>query len=243
MQSFRDWFALLNHGYRVVAMGTSDSHDVSRFIVGQARTYIQCEDRNPGKLDIEEACLQIRAGQAYISMGLLVRLAVNDLFEAGDLATGLGDEIAVTVRVLGPAWTRADRVELFANGIKIREQVIQSPAAAGEKAVVTWRLRRPAHDVHLVAIAHGPAVTAPYWSIPVSYQPTARVRKPCVLGATNPVFLDADGDWKFMSARDYAKRIRAEVGDDAGKLAAALARYDTAVGVQAAGLNRSAEQR
>jgi hypothetical protein len=41
MQVFHDWFALLNYGYKIVGLGGSDSHDVSRFIVGQGRTYIR----------------------------------------------------------------------------------------------------------------------------------------------------------------------------------------------------------
>ncbi len=239
MQSFRDWFALLNHGYRVTAVGSSDSHDVSRFIVGQGRTYVACDDRDPGHLSVEEACRQLKAGHAYVSMGLLARLTVNGRFEAGDLATALGDEIDVTVRVLGPSWTQADRVELFANGIKIREQAIQAPAGSVEKAAVVWRLPRPAHDVHLVAIAHGPAVTAPYWAIPFPYQPTDRNRDRCVLGATNPVWLDADGDGKFSSARDYAKQVIERSGGNPGKLAAELTRYDAAVGAQVKALRRT----
>ncbi len=203
MQSFRDWFALLNHGYRVTAVGSSDSHDVSRFIVGQGRTYIACDDRDPGRLNVEEACRALKAGHAYVSMGLLVRLTVNDRFEAGDLATTLGEEIEVAVHVLGPSWTQADRVELFANGIKIRETAVAARDRAGEKALVRWRLPRPPHDVHLVAIAHGPPVTAPFWAIPYPYQPTNRVRQSCVLGATNPVWLDADGDGKFTSAAEW----------------------------------------
>jgi hypothetical protein len=32
MQTYRDWFALLNHGIHMTPVGASDSHDVSRFI-------------------------------------------------------------------------------------------------------------------------------------------------------------------------------------------------------------------
>jgi hypothetical protein len=242
MQSFRDWFALLNHGYQVTAVGSSDSHDVSRFIVGQGRTYIACDDRAPGRLDIQEATRQLKAGRASVSMGLLVELKVNDRFEPGDLASAPGNDVEVAVRVLGPSWTQADRVELFANGIKVREQVISSPAVGGEKARVVWRLPRPSHDVHLVAIAHGPAVTAPYWAIPYPYQPTARSRDRCVLGATNPVWLDADGDGKFTSARGYAQQILERDGGDAAKLAAVLTHYDAAVAAQLVALQRVAGQ-
>lgn len=240
MQSFRDWFALLNHGYKITAVGSSDSHDVSRFIVGQGRTYIAMDDRQPGQLGIDEACRQLKAGRACVSMGLLVRITVDGRFEPGDLATGLGNEVAVSVQVLGPGWTQAERVELFANGIKIREQLIPPNTGTIEKARVEWRLPRPPHDVHLVAIAHGPPVTAPYWAIPYPYQPTQRSRQRAVLGATNPVWLDADADGKFTSARDYAKQIVERDGKDDLHFSAALKIYDAAVAAQANALREKA---
>jgi hypothetical protein len=244
MRSFRDWFALLNHGYRVTAVGSSDSHDVSRFIVGQGRTYIACDDSKPSHLDVDEACRNLRAGHAYVSMGLLTRLTVNDRFEAGDLATSLGEEITITVRVLGPAWTQADRVELYANGIKIREQSIPTSAGTVEKAHIEWRIPRPAHDAYLVAIASGPGVTAPYWAIPFSYQPTNRIREARVIGANNPVWLDADGDGKFTPARAYTRSLLEKSGNDPAKLAEALKGYDASVAGQASALLReSARQK
>jgi len=232
MRSFRDWFALLNHGYRVTAVGSSDSHDVSRFIVGQGRTYIACDDTHPGHIDVDEACRNLRAGHAYVSLGLLTRMTVNDRFEAGDLATSLGDEIKVYVSVLGPDWAQAERVVLYANGIPIREQTIATPNAPGEKAHIEWRLPRPAHDTYLVAIASGPGVTTPYWAIPFPYQPTDRLRNPKVIGATNPVWLDTDGDGKFTSARGYAQAILDRTSGDPAKVAEILKGYDAAVAAQ-----------
>ena len=69
MSVFEDWFALLNAGHRIVAVGSSDGHDVSRYIVGQGRTYIECDDRDVAKLDVEAACRNLKAGRAYVSMG------------------------------------------------------------------------------------------------------------------------------------------------------------------------------
>ena len=72
----------------------------------------------------------------------------------------------MSISVAGPAWIRADRADLFANGVKVRERRLGVEAGAIEKANVSWELPRPAHDVALVAIASGPDVTAPYWAIP-----------------------------------------------------------------------------
>jgi hypothetical protein len=239
MQSFRDWFALLNHGYRVTAVGSSDSHDVSRFIVGQGRTLIAGNDADVSHLDVDELCRNLKAGRAYVSLGLLTRMTVDEKFTVGDLATGLGDTVKIRVEVLGPSWIQADRVELFANGRKIRELPI--PASKGPiKQIVDWEIPRPAYDVYLVAIASGPGVTEPYWAIPFPYQPTDRIRKPRVIGATNPIYLDGDGDGRFMAPRGYAQAVLAKHGPAPGKLLPALAEYDAATAEQAASLCQAA---
>ena len=57
-----------------------------------------------------------------------------------------------------------------------------------------------------------------------------------VLGATNPVWVDGDGDGKFTSARGYAQQVIEQNGGDEKKVNAALRRYDATVIVQAAAL-------
>ncbi len=234
MRSFRDWFALLNYGYRITAVGSSDSHDVSRFNVGQGRTLVVCDDSDPGKIDVEAACRSLNAGRAYVSMGLLTLITVNGSGTPGDVVRGLDSKVPVHVQVFGPSWIQADLVELFANGVKIREAAI-APAARAGKLSITWDLPRPPHDVHLVAIASGPGVTAPYWKIPSPYQPVGRIRQPRVIGATNPVWLDADGDNNFTAARTYARALVEKHGAEPPRLIEALATHDEAVAAQAAG--------
>ena len=239
MQVYRDWFALLNYGYRITGVGASDSHDVSRFIVGQGRTYIACADENPAKLNLAQACNNLRHGRAVVSLGLLTQMNVDGRFTVGNLATNLEETVRVTVIVSGPSWTSADRVELFANGVKIREQRIQATTEV-EKARITWTIPRPTHDVHLVAISSGPGITSPHWAIPRPYQPSSLAWKPRVFGSTNPIWVDADGDGKFTCARAYAKSLIERVGNEPSKLLAALAKYDSAVAAQAANLCQAA---
>jgi hypothetical protein len=240
MRMYRDWFALLNHGYRIAAVGASDSHDVSRSIVGQGRSYLVCDDRAPGKIDVAAACRSIQEGRVAVSLGLLTHLTVDRKFRPGDLAPAGAGEIEVEVKVHGPGWTEADRVDLYANGARVREAAIPPAQGAVEKAVLKWTLPRPAHDLHLVAIASGPGVTAPYWPIPSPYQPTDGVRAPRVIGSTGPVWIDADGDGQFTSARAYARRIVERAGSRPDALLPALAGYDEAVAAQAASLCRAA---
>lgn len=236
MQLYRDWFALINRGHRIAAVASSDTHDVNRFILGQGRTYVAAKDADPAKLDLDEVWRSYKEGRLLVSLGLLAQLKVNDRFGVGDLATGLGESIKVEALVSGPAWVKADRVELYANGSLIREQKIEDDHRAGEKARITWQIPKPAHDTHLVVIATGPGVTEPFWEIPRPYQPSSKTFVPRVIGSTNPVWLDADGDGRFESALAIAQRLIVQFGADRGKLDAALKRCDAAVAIQAGSL-------
>jgi len=239
---YRDWFALLNRGHRIAAIASSDSHDVNRFILGQGRTYVAAKDADAANLDLDEVWRSYKEGRLLVSLGLLTTLRVNDKFIVGDLATGLAESIKVEATVFGPAWTQADRIELFANGILIREQKIEDNHRAGEKARVVWQLPKPAHDVHLVVIATGPGVTEPFWEIPRPYQPSSKTFVPRVVGSTNPIWLDADGDGRFEPAVAIARRLIQESGGDGVKLQDALKRCDDAVAVQVESLMVKSEQ-
>ena len=228
MQLYRDWFALLNHGVRVAAVGASDTHHVSEFILGQARTYAMSRATHPAAIDVDEVCDSYVAGRLLVSMGLLTNMTVDDRFSVGDLATRLRNTMRVTIDVFGPSWVNADRLELYANGIRIREQAIAATKKP-LKAKVSWTLPRLKHDVHLVAIATGPGVDEPFWEISLPYQPSSKVVNPRIVGSTNPIWIDGDGDGKFTAAREYAAGLVQRSGGDAAKLQAELAGYDAAV--------------
>jgi hypothetical protein len=93
MELFRDWCGLINHGLTVTPVGSSDSHDVSRYIVGQGRTYIQCDDSDPSAVDIDKAVTAFLEGKVIVSYGLLAKLSA-----------GLGDDhsAGVDIQRAGP---------------------------------------------------------------------------------------------------------------------------------------------
>src|SRR5439155_7226081 len=124
LRLFHDWMGLLNRGRNVTPVGASDSHDVARYIVGQGRTYIRCDDRDAGHIDVDAAANIFLQGRVMVSYGLLAELTVNDKYGPGELAPVPDDVVRVAVRVLGPHWAKADRVQLFANGKMIREAAI-----------------------------------------------------------------------------------------------------------------------
>jgi hypothetical protein len=230
--------ALLDRGLRLTPVGSSDSHDVSRYIAGQGRTYVRCDDRQPDRIDVAAAIDSVRAGRVLVSYGLLAEIDVAGR-GPGELVAATGSDLVVRIRVKGPGWTRADRVALYANGVRVRERTIAG-AAPGLKWEGTWRLPALPHDAHLVAVATGPGITAPFWPTAKPYQPTSPDFTPYVLGVSGAVFVDADGSGAFDSAVTYARRIVAGAATDA-ELATRLARHDTAVATQVASLLRAAD--
>ncbi len=239
-QLLHDWMGMLNHGYKLTPVGSSDSHDVSRYIVGQGRTYIRCSDADVGKIDVAQAVKHFKEGRVLVSYGLLTDISIDGRFGPGDLVPATGD-LEVRVRVLGPEWSQATHVALYANGVKIQEADIAAPAgnpeAAGVKWEGKWILPKPLHDVHLVAIATGPGIRGPYWPTAKPYQPMSIYWQNLVLGATGAVWVDADGSGQFDSAYDYANRLVNADGtwpDAIRRLSA----YDEAVAAQTASLLR-----
>ena len=239
LRLIHDWMTLLNRGYQVTPVGSSDSHDVTRYIVGQGRTYIRCDDRDPGKLDVAEATASFLQGRVLVSYGLLAELTIDDKYQSGDLAAANGNKVKATVRVLGPHWTNATKVQLYANGDLIGEEqlpMLEVGSPVGLKWEHAFELDRPKHDVFLAAVAIGPGVDGPYWQTSKPYQPTSPDWKSYVLGLSGAIWLDGDGDGRRSSARDYATVAMADSGGDPKKLMAALAKHDSATAIQAAAL-------
>ncbi len=235
LQLFHDWMTQLNHGRLLTPVGASDSHDVSRYIVGQGRTYIRCPDDDPGRIDVGKAAESFRAGHVMVSCGLLAEITVNDRYGPGDLVPVKGP-VQVKVRVLGPGWVTADRVELYANGRKVREAIITDGRKGGVKWEGSWNVSRLTHDFHLEALATGPSVRELYWPIARPYQPTSPRVDRRVLGASGAVWLDVDGDGEPTCARTYAQRLVDAAKGDLPRLLRSLQGYDESVVVQAAGL-------
>jgi hypothetical protein len=235
LELLRDWFGLLNHGHLVTPVGSSDSHDVSRYFVGQARTYIRCDDADPANIDVQEALRNFLEGNVMVSFGLLAEIEINDTYGPGEFVPA-SEELKVSVKVSGPSWARAKTVALFANGLKIREERIEDQRAAGVKWSGTWHLTLPPQDVFLVALATGPEIDRPFWPIAKPYQPASPEWEPGILGISGAVWIDADRNRARNSAKDYAEKLLEQAGSNLDLLMKSLASYDEPVSVQAAAL-------
>lgn len=256
MEPFRAWFALVNRGHKIMAIGSSDSHDVSRFIVGQGRTYIQGKDADPSKLDVRQACENLKNGRSIVSLGLFPQLAISAAPDAlsapelttgmvparasgpGDLHTSRADFIEVHATVDFPVWMNpAGRTiaTLYANG---RPKIVfpfETEKRRGQPLGFKARLPKPKADTWYVLIAQAPGVTNSYWAVARPYQPASREWEPVMIGATNPIWLDADHDGRFSAPRATAARLFKKHTQPT-ELIEALDAYDWAVAVHSAEL-------
>lgn len=232
MKLFMNWFGMINGGQVITPIGSSDSHDVSRFIVGQGRTYVKANDTDPGKIDINDAVNSIRQGRVMVSSGLLTSIVVNGSYGPGDLVPKPNDVVA-EITVSGPSWVTADHVMLFANGELIREEKIESTSKP-VKWTAKWKIDTLAHDSFLVAIATGPGDNMPFWPLEKPYQPTSPDWTPKVIGATGAVWIDGDGNGKPNTANLYAGTILRSKGGNIIDIVSALSKYDKAVATQVA---------
>lgn len=247
MVLFADWCGLINRGLSVTPVGSSDSHDVSRYIVGQGRTYIECDDSNAAAIPIDQAVDAFLKGRVIVSYGLFTGLKVT---QSGDGKTyGPGDqvslrddadEITVVVEVHGPAWTQAETVALYVCGNRRVESKLVPSATPGTslKGTATWTFQRAElhHDVWLTALATGPGISQPFWPTAKPYQPVSPEFTPYTLSFTGQIRIDTNGDGMYTSPHDYAQQIISAANNSIPDIAEALNNADVSVINQAASL-------
>jgi len=220
---FEDWFALLNHGETIMAVGSSDSHTVGH-PVGEGRTYIQSSTDDPAALDVDECCRNIVAGRSSVSLGIFCEVTVNGNYRMGDLAPAPDGRIQVQLRVAAPSWIRPQRAQLFVNGQLTREVTLDTkPGVPTDVELPLSTLLEFKNDAWLVCAVMGEPMSEPYWPMTNNY----------TLGATNPVFIDRDGDGLYTSPRDAASAVLERVGSKGQQLLSELGRVDEAVAIQA----------
>jgi hypothetical protein len=186
-----DWFYLLGQGYRVTALGNSDTHKIAWVRAGWPRTWLRLPNDLPGDTTGELLADAIRNQRAIASTGPFVTLTV-DQAQIGDLMipTTPG-QVTVGVTVDAPDWIHVDTLRLYVNGQLTDTLTIgrgQRPLFKG-----TF-VKTVSADSWVVAFASGedplpPDVVGEY------AHANGFEMKPWAL--TNPVFIDADGDGQW----------------------------------------------
>ncbi len=189
-----DWFYLLGQGYRVTALGNSDTHRINWVRGGFPRTWLRLPTDVPGDVGGAELADAVRRGRAIASTGPFVTLTVDGA-QIGDTITPLKSQVAVTVTVDAPAWMTVDTVRIYVNGNLAQTFPI---AQAGQRPLfnVTFNQSLPRagdgpRDGWIVAFASG---QTPLPDDVVGEYSKAGGYHMMPWAITNPIFIDAEGD-------------------------------------------------
>ena len=219
MSLFQDWFSLLNRGEHIFAVGSSDSHTVGE-PVGQGRTYVVSATDDPAKIDVDACCDAIKNGHTSIGQGIFATVVVDGEYRMGDTIRRKGNDapLHVDLRVQAPSWIEPRTATVFVDGVAAAVRTLESHKGAPTDAHVVFdvQLERP-HDAWVVCVVMGGGVDGAYWPL----------LNPYTLAATNPVFVDRDGDGYRSPRETAAKWLEARTKPD--QIRDALAQADDAV--------------
>jgi hypothetical protein len=194
----RDWFALLDQGYRFVATGDSDSHRIQYQWAGYPRTLIavgEAASGEKGPLDTTAIVAALKKGHATVTNGPVIELEVAG-GRPGDDVTTADDPVPVHVVVRAAPWVDVTSVEIVAASLSLKTFPVPSrpttlgpePGTLGEAEARTVRFDQE------FTLPLGPAST---WVVAVA-RGTRRLDDilpfmPTVpLAFTNPVWVTRD---------------------------------------------------
>lgn len=131
-RSVGDWYALLNHGKKVWAVGSSDSHTIRTNPVGYPRTCIFFGHDDPTKLTPELVRDGVASGNVVVSGGLTMSVRGPNQEAPGQTLTIGDNETTFTVDVQSTSWLKAKELEVIINGKLIStEQLLPLDGASG----------------------------------------------------------------------------------------------------------------
>ncbi|MCA9275986.1 MAG: CehA/McbA family metallohydrolase [Phycisphaerales bacterium] len=198
----RDWFNLLNRGYRIAAVGNSDSHNVQSELAGWPRNFIVSSTDTPGLISPAEIAANIRAKRVYTTLGPVVDFSINETPMGGEANTlpntksGRAEgEIDIAIRVQVPSWISCDRVMIVVNG-----ETVKTIDVSDQKGVIrldtvermnldrdSWVSLLVEGDTPLDPIVHTQGRPIYPWAV------------------LNPVWIDADNDGRWVAPIDQAR--------------------------------------
>ncbi|MBA4146486.1 MAG: CehA/McbA family metallohydrolase [Verrucomicrobia bacterium] len=236
---FRDWFSLLNHGEKVTAIGSSDSHTVDD-AVGWGRTYVPSATDDPARIDVDDACDRFLRGETSVALGIFTDIRVDGEHRMGQTVSSTKSSVDVRLRVAAPSWVHPRRAIVYLNGQPVMEKPVPITTNQPTDLWLEFTVPLSKHDAHLVCVVLGDGVD--HLSIGTKARKIGdkvqRINTFFTLAATNPIFLDVDGNGKYESPREQARRLLDRSAGDLDKQWKTIMATDEVLAVQMVSLLR-----
>jgi hypothetical protein len=192
-QSIEDWFHLLNRGYGIRIMGSSDTHTIEGAEPGYSRTYVLYGGPKGKALDVPAFLRAVKEGRSFVSNGPIVAArAGKSTF--GDMATAKKGRLDLAVKVTGAPWLDVSEVRLVVNGERKIVLPVKNPSSAEVKFDQKIRLEL-AGDAWIAVEVVGARTLFPVLQRIAGSGRPADAALPYAL--TNPILVDVDGNGRF----------------------------------------------
>ena len=189
-QVFRDWMAILKRGRRVVATGSSDSHQVRYQLAGYPRTYANVTQA--GVPEPRAVVRAIKAGATFVTSGPFLEASIDDVGPGGTAVARSGF-VRLDVRVRMPDWMSVERLEVFVDGELAFDRRVRSlPDRSSERMRRSGALRVEERGINLPIEKDTFVIVRVSSSHPLDRFFGRNNILPAAF--TNPIFVDADGD-------------------------------------------------
>jgi len=192
--SIRDWFHLLNRGYTIPLIGSSDAHGIDQAEPGYSRTYVLYSGKKGPDLDVPALIGALKQGRSFCSNGPLVDVRVNRKHTFGDTFTDKDGKVSVTVRVRRAPWVSLDEVRIIINGERDVVLPVKGKNATREDFTLKEKVTL-ARDAYIVVEVIGKHGLYPVMQRASRSGLKEHATLPYAL--TNPVFVDVDGNGRF----------------------------------------------
>lgn len=182
------WFHLIDHGHLVAGVGSSDTHGL-RGVGGQGgypRTYVLIGDDRPDARTPAAVVRALKQRRAIFTTGPFITATV-DGHPIGSVVPAPGGSAWLDVEVQAAPWVPVDRLTIYVDGVPaIRRSIACSREPLRARLHQRLQVRR---DAYIVVRVDGKG----------SLEPVAGERGlPLpIIGITNPIFLDVDGNGAY----------------------------------------------
>ncbi|MFO0675090.1 MAG: CehA/McbA family metallohydrolase [Polyangiaceae bacterium] len=132
MAVIRDWYSLLNQGFRIPATASSDSHRIQYQWAGYPRTFAAVHPGADVKGDVDTKAVidALRSGHSFLTSGPVLEFDVDGQGPGGEVVP-TGGTVRAHLRVRAAPWVDVTSVEIVVSG----RSVAQIPVATRAQAL------------------------------------------------------------------------------------------------------------